>query len=84
MTDRRPMTTRELFRRIMRFEKPDRTPLWQVEGIADRATLRWQAEGSLKPDQSPYEVIPFDDLLMPDMRLEDILYCAELIRRHVP
>jgi len=54
------MTTREIFRRIMRFEKPDRTPLWQVEGIADRATLRWQAEGSLKPDQSPYEVIPFD------------------------
>jgi hypothetical protein len=48
------------------------------------ATLRWQAEGSLKPDMSPYEVIPFDDLLMPDMRLEDILCCADLLRGHVP
>jgi hypothetical protein len=48
------------------------------------ATLCWQAEGSLKPDMSLYEGIPFDDLLMPDMRLEDILYCAELVRGHVP
>ena len=60
MTTKSPMATRELFRRIMRFEKPDRTPLWQVEGVADRATLRWQAEGSLKPDQWPDGVIPFD------------------------
>lgn len=36
MPDNHPMTTREIFRRIMHFEKPDRTPLWQVEGIADR------------------------------------------------
>jgi hypothetical protein len=36
MPDNYPMTPREIFRRIMRFEKPDRTPLWQVEGIADR------------------------------------------------
>lgn len=60
MTDRHPMTTREIFRRIMRFEKPDRTPLWQVESIADRAIMRWRQEGSLKPDQSPYELIPYD------------------------
>ena len=55
-----PMTPRELFRRIMHFETPDRTPLWHVEGIADRAILRWREEGSLKPDQSAYELIPFD------------------------
>jgi len=36
MPDNHPMTTRGIFRRIMHFEKPDRTPLWQVEGIADR------------------------------------------------
>jgi hypothetical protein len=57
MTDNHSMTPRELFRRITHFEAPDRTPLWQVEGIADRAILRWRAEGSLKPDQSPYEVM---------------------------
>ena len=26
----------------------------------------------------------FDDMLMPDMRLEDILHCAELVHGHVP
>jgi len=52
MTDNHSMTPRELFRRIMRFEAPDRTPLWHVEGIADRAqTARTEVENTvtLKP-----------------------------------
>ena len=64
MANKHPMTNRELFRRIMHFQMPDRTPLWQVEGIADRAILRWRTEGSLKPDQSPYELIQFDGQLV--------------------
>ncbi len=51
MTDGHPMTNRERFQRIIHFQTPDRTPLWQVEGITDRAILRWREEGSLKPDQ---------------------------------
>jgi len=64
MTDRDPLTNRDLFRRIMRFQTPDHTPLWQVEGIADKATIRWREEGSLKPDRSPYELIRFDGQLV--------------------
>jgi uroporphyrinogen-III decarboxylase len=60
MPDTRPMTPRELFRRIMHFETVDRTPLWQVEGIADRAILCWREQGSLQPDQTPYDLIRFD------------------------
>jgi uroporphyrinogen decarboxylase len=48
----------------MHFQTPDRTPLWQVEGITDRATIRWREEGSLKPDQSPNVLIRFDGQLV--------------------
>jgi len=35
-----------------------------------------QAQGGFLP--------AIDDLLMPDMRLEDIRYCIDLIRKHIP
>jgi len=59
MTDR-AMTVRELFRRIMRFEPPDRTPLWQVEEVTPQAERRWCREGITPLDRLAAPTLGFD------------------------
>ena len=54
------MTVRELFRRIMRFESPDRTPLWQVEEVTPQAERRWCREGFVPIDRLASTTIGFD------------------------
>lgn len=50
-----------------------------------RAAIEEEVRTKVPPLMAQGGCLPaFDDLLMPDMRLEDILYCAELVRGHVP
>jgi uroporphyrinogen decarboxylase len=39
------MTSRERFRAITSFQKPDRVPLWDLEGFTEQAIRRWCTEG---------------------------------------
>ncbi len=54
------MTTRELFRRIMRFETPDRTPFWQVEEVTGQAERKWYHDGNTTIDRLAASTIGFD------------------------
>ena len=50
-----------------------------------RAAIEEEVRTKVPPLMAQGGYLPaFDDLLMPDMRLEDILCCAELVRGHVP
>lgn len=54
------MSPRERFRRIMHFQRPDRVPLWQVEGISEGAVRRWAADGDVPMGISRQDVVDFD------------------------
>jgi len=54
------MNARERFQRVMRFERPDRVPLWDVEGIAEGAVRRWIVDGDVPIGVSRGDIIPFD------------------------
>jgi uroporphyrinogen-III decarboxylase len=50
-----------------------------------RAAIEEEVRTKIPPLMAQGGFLPaFDDLLMPDMRLEDIVYCAGLVRGHVP
>lgn len=54
------MNARERFRRIMHFQRPDRVPLWQVEGIAEGAVRRWIVDGDVPMGMVREDVVRFD------------------------
>ncbi len=39
------MNARERFQRIMHFKKPDRVPLWDLEGVVRQTIAQWYREG---------------------------------------
>jgi hypothetical protein len=50
-----------------------------------RAAIDAEVRTKIRPLMEQGGYIPaFDDLLMPDMRLEDVLYCAERLRSQLP
>ena len=53
------MTHRERFRRIMSFQKPDRIPLWDLEGITEGAVRQWCIDG-FPPGRKVQEFLRFD------------------------
>ena len=53
------MTGRERFQAIMDFEKPDRVPLWDLEGITEGAVRQWCIDG-FPPGRDVREFIRFD------------------------
>ena len=53
------MTHRERFHKIMRFETPDRIPLWDLEGITEGAVRQWCIDG-FPPGRNVREFIRFD------------------------
>ena len=54
------MNTRERFGRIMRFQKPDRLPCWQVEGVAEAAVRRWVCDGDVPLGIRTADAVGFD------------------------
>jgi len=55
-----PMNARERFARIMHFQRPDRVPLWQVEGITETAVRRWIVDGDVPIGVRGEDVFTFD------------------------
>ncbi|MDP6116845.1 MAG: uroporphyrinogen decarboxylase family protein [Planctomycetota bacterium] len=53
------MTPRDRFQKIMRFQKPDRAPLWDLEGITEGAVRQWCIDG-FPPGRTVHEFIGFD------------------------
>jgi uroporphyrinogen decarboxylase len=58
------MTPRQRFQAIMRFETPDRIPLWTVENVTEGAVRRWICDGDVPLG------LRKDDVLPPDPRTE--------------
>jgi uroporphyrinogen decarboxylase len=52
-------TTRERLRRTLRFDRPDRLLLWDLEGFAEGAIRRWCGEG-FPLGMTPYDYFGFD------------------------
>jgi len=53
------MTHRERFQAIMRFQQPDRVPLWDLEGITEGAVRQWCLDG-FPPGREVREFIRYD------------------------
>ena len=53
------MTDRQRFLAIMRFQRPDRVPLWDLEGFTEEAIRRWCCQG-FPPGRDIYEYVGFD------------------------
>jgi uroporphyrinogen decarboxylase len=54
------MNARELFRAIMHFRAPDRTPLWNVEGVLEGAVRKWCVEEGFPLGWQGSEPFDFD------------------------
>ena len=54
------MTTKDLFLNILNFKKPDRTPLWNVEGIAEQAVRKWCRDEGFPLEMSGSEAFAYD------------------------
>lgn len=57
------MNSRELFTNIMSFKKPDRTPLWDVEGVAEQAVRKWCRDEGFPLQMSGSEAFDYDGRL---------------------
>ena len=57
------MNSRERFLRVMSFKKPDRVPLWDLEGFTPGTLYRWYNQG-FPIGVSPYDYFRFDRELM--------------------
>ncbi len=57
------MNSRERFLRVMSFKKPDRVPLWDLEGFTPGTLYRWYNQG-FPIGVSPYDYFGFDRELM--------------------
>lgn len=53
------MNSRERFQAIMHFKKPDRLPIWDLEGITEQAIRKWCIEG-MPIGRDVYECAGFD------------------------
>ena len=53
------MTHRQRFQNIMHFRKPDRVPLWDLEGITEGAVRQWCIDG-FPPGRQVQEFLSFD------------------------
>jgi len=53
------MTSRERFQAIMHFRRPDRVPLWDLEGFTEEGIRRWCSEG-FPPGRDIREYVGFD------------------------
>ena len=56
------MNARELFMKIMRFEKVERAPIWDLEGFTSGTLYRWYEQG-FPVGVSPYDYFGFDKVL---------------------
>jgi hypothetical protein len=54
------MSPRERFGAIMRGRRPDRLPLWNVEGISESAIRKWICQGHLPLGIRAEDVVAFD------------------------
>jgi len=54
------MNARERFRRIMHFQRPDRAPLWDLEGIAEAAVRQWVVNGEVPLGMARQDVVRYD------------------------
>ena len=54
------MNARQRFNRIMHFQKPDRVPLWTVEGLSEGAVRRWVRDGDVPPGVRGEDIVRFD------------------------
>lgn len=54
------MNARERFNRIMRFERPDRVPLWTVEGLSEGAVRQWVRDGDVPLGVGRDDIVRFD------------------------
>ena len=59
------MNSRERFLAIMHFKKPDRAPIWDLEGFTPGTLYRWYSQG-FPAGVSPYDYFGFDrELTLP-------------------
>jgi hypothetical protein len=54
------MTPRQRFNAIMSFARPDRLPLWDLEGISESAVRKWILAGDLPLGISRQDAVEFD------------------------
>ena len=53
------MNSRERFQAIMHVQRPDRVPLWDLEGFTEETIRRWCAQG-FPYGRDIYEYVGFD------------------------
>jgi uroporphyrinogen decarboxylase len=54
------MNARDRFNRIMRFQRPDRVPLWQAEHLTEGAVRKWICGGDVPLGVRRQDVVRFD------------------------
>ncbi len=56
-------SVRELFLNIMQFKKPDRAPIWDVEGIMEQTERLWYKKGDIPREVKASSIMGYDSQL---------------------